>query len=315
MRIFRITVMILGVLILLVVGSPSFAYSLGQSNSNLCTEVKEKYVSTEQEWSKLNANVSLMRDEMERLRDLRWDTKITLSVLDDARSIIDNSGRLSPAQRITLNSRIPESLGRMNPDGTFTMTILEASPLEISEAKGRLNRLLTWTEEDIRKTESGLKDTELESHRLSQNLEELERSVEQECKAAERPTPWEQGVPRITSDEIYDRYVEKELLRNEEVAGRRQADIERLLIDRYYSRRHRPLHRSRALFIELRGLNKKHHVRRCYPFKSPWEKRWILEELEKASHHHEFMPRLGKLGSFEVLDVLENSERCYRRLY
>ena len=153
---------------------PSVSGQHKSSTVDTCVQAKKDYFSSEQKWSEVNTVVRFLRDELEQLRELRWDAKTTLSVLEDALKIIKDNGSLSPAQRITLNSRIPNNLGMINPDGTFVMEVLDKAPLKISDAKNKIESLLNWTEDDIKKTETGLTRKERESHQLSRRLTKLE---------------------------------------------------------------------------------------------------------------------------------------------
>ena len=228
MRALKFLVLTISCFVVLAISSTALPQNKGPSPSDRCSQVKSDYLATEQEWSSINADVSFIRDELERLRNLRWEIKITLSVLNDTLKIIKEKGSLTEAQRLTLNSRIPNNKGIINPEGTFTISGLETPPLKMDEAKATMNRLLLRVEENIKKTETELKEKEKRSHLLSQKLANIEEIVEKECKATGSPTPWEQGLPRTAGKDIYERYVEKEKMRQEEVESRRLADIERL---------------------------------------------------------------------------------------
>lgn len=234
MRRSRLIATIISCLIACATSSPVLSQEGMASSMNRCDQAKRDYISTEHGWSFINTDVRFFRDELERLRNLRWEAKITLAVLDEGLIIMKEKGGLSDAQQMTLNSRIPSKKGIINPDGTFTISGYEGAPLTLDEAKGIIARLLARSGENIKKTESELKEKEKESHLLSQRLATLEELVEKECKAAGTPTPWEMGVPRSAGKDIYQRYVEKERLRQEEVEGRRLADIERLWLKNYY---------------------------------------------------------------------------------
>jgi len=291
----------------------------------------------------MNAELGTMRQELEVSRDLRWDVKAALVVLDDALEIPKQEGGLSDAQRITLNSRIPHNLGEIDPDGTFVTGLIEAGPLKIDQARDKLKDLLTQSEEDIRGTEKELEDMERESHVLSRKLRVLEEAVEKECRAANMPTPWHEGVPRVSGEGIYQRYVERESHRQEEVESRRSADIDRLYAQKYRPYHYRPYqhypgypgyhyppypdpynyyyprlygaHYTRALLIELNSADKELTCLRCYPYKSSSEKRRILNGLEKAVHHHEFIPCTGTLGAYKVIKAYDDISSCYDKLY
>ena len=298
--------------------TPSLALA-GEKDVHLstdpCLQAKKSHIDAEQEWSSVNAEVKFMRGELERLRSLRWDIRITLAVLDDALELAKEKGSLSPAQRITLNSRIPKGLGGINPDSTFTMTVLETMPVKMAEARDGLDKLLAESEVDIKKTENELKEKEQKSYILSQRVTELEASVEKECKAVGTPTPWEEGRPRLSAEDLYPRYVEKERLRQEEVESRYYADLERLWLRRYSDAPSHLGYQERALLIELRSAGNHPSCFRCYPFKFSWERRRIIEELDKAARHHEHIPCVGELGSFKVIKSFQNSWQCYKRLY
>ncbi|MGD9106282.1 MAG: hypothetical protein PVJ87_05580 [Desulfobacterales bacterium] len=295
----------------------------GQKKSSIvdtCVQAKKNYFSSQQKWSEVNTVVRFLRDELEQLRELRWDAKTTLSVLEDALKIIKDSGSLSAAQRITLNSRIPNNLGMINPDDTFIMEVLDKAPVKIDDAKNKIERLLNWTEDDIKKTETGLTEKEKESHRLSRRLTELESQVEKSCKAAGDLTPWDEGVPRLSGEDIYWRFVQREMLRQEEVENRSYADIERYWLKKHYYSRHRRFpfstgFRSRCMLIRFKNIDRKRSRLRCFPFRSSWDKRWILEELDKASHHHEHIPGVGRLGEYQVIEVLDDMTSCYEKLF
>jgi hypothetical protein len=234
MRRSRLIATTISCLIVFAISSPTLSQEKMPASMDRCSKAKSEHLATEHEWSSLNADVGFIREDFERFRNLRWETKITLSVLDDALKIIKEKGSLIDAQRLTLNARIPNNRGTLNPDGTFTISGYEGAPLTLDEAKGIIARLLARSGENIKKTESELKEKEKKSHLLSQKLAALEELVEKECKAAGTPTPWEMGVPRSAGKDIYQRYVEKERLRQEEVEDRRFADIERLWLKNYY---------------------------------------------------------------------------------
>jgi hypothetical protein len=219
---------IISCLIAFVISSPVLAQERMASPVNRCDQAKRDYISIEQEWSIVNTDARFFRDELERLRSLRWEAKITLSVLEDALKITKEKGGMSHAQRISLNSRIPNNKGTMNPDGTFSISGLETAPLKLEEAKDLIYRLLVRSEDNIKKAEADLLEIEKRSHLLSQKLAGLEESVERECKASGTPTPWEQGIPRAAGKDLYQRYIEKERRRQEEVENRRLTDIERV---------------------------------------------------------------------------------------
>jgi len=196
--------------------------------ADLCNQAKKDFISAEKEWSSVNADITFLRDELEKLRSLRWETKATLSVIEDAVKMVKQKTSLTDAQRMTLNARIPSGRGTINPEGMFAMTGAERTPLKLDEARTMLRRVLTEADSDIAKIETNLTDKEQKSHGLSQTLTSLEQTMEKECKAAGLPTPWEQGIPRVSASEVYNRYVERERMREEAVAERRYSDIERL---------------------------------------------------------------------------------------
>lgn len=308
---------ILGMMVF-VTSSPAFSQEKTFSPMDRCSKAKSDHVATENEWSSLNSEVSFIREEIERSRNLRWDTKITLSVLDDALKITKEKGSLDETQRMNLNSRIPNGRGTINPDGTFTIISFEGAPLKLGETKDIITRLFARTEENIKKTEKELKEKEQRSHLLSQKLASLEELVEKECKATGTPTPWEQGVPRTAGKDIYERYVEKEKMRQEEVESRRLADIERLWLKKYYPPYTYPSYpygySSRALLIELKNVDNTRNCLRCYPFTSAWEERQILGDLSRAVSKHDNLPCVGPLGEFRVIQVFDNINDCHERM-
>jgi hypothetical protein len=219
---------IMAIVICLIISLPALSQEKISPSVDRCSKAKTDHLATEHEWSSLNADVSFIRDELERLRNLRWETKITLAVLDEALVIMKEKESISDTQLMALNSRIASKKGTIHPDGTFTISGYEGAPLVLDEAKRILGRLLTRYEENIKKTEGELKEKEEKSHLLSQRLPTLEEQIQKECKATGIPTPWEQGVPRSAEKDLYQRYMEKERMRQEEVESRRLADIERL---------------------------------------------------------------------------------------
>jgi hypothetical protein len=232
--------------------------------SDACEQAKKDLISAEKEWSSVNADITFLRDELEKLRSLRWETKTTLSAIGDAREILQKNGHLTDAQRMTLNARIPSGRGIINPNGTFTITGPERTPLKLEETRDVLSRVMKETDSDIAKAEKELMDQEKKSHGLSQKVTSLEQAVEKECKAAGLPTPWEQGIPRISAAEVYDRYVERERMREEAVAERRYSDIERLWAKRYYGYPSSyPLASAQGLLIELRSVEGGRTLRHC----------------------------------------------------
>jgi len=256
-----------------------------------------------------------LRDELEKLRSLRWETKTTLSVIEDTSKLLKKNSSLTDAQRMTLNARIPSGRGTIDPKGMFAMTGAEGAPLKLDEARDMLRRVLKEAEGDIAKTEKELTDMEKKSHRLSQELDSHEQAVEKKCKAAGLPTPWEQGLPRVSSAEVYDRYVERERMREEAVAQRRYSDIERLWARGYYgSPSSYALASAQGLLIELRGVDGGRTFRHCYPFRDPWEKQLLLDELDRAAREHQNFFEVGRLGSFRVINVCPDINDCYRRL-
>lgn len=282
-----------------------------------CSQAKRNYLAAHQDWSSINAELSFMRGEIERLRGLRWELKIILSVVTDALKITKEKRSLTNAQRIALNARIPNNRGTINPDATLTTDLLGTVPLKLDEARGMLKRLLVRSEENIKETEKELKDREEKSHLLSRRLTDLEKLVEKECKAVGMSTPWEQGLPRMAGRDIAQRYIEKEELRQEEVENRRLADLERLWVKERYGP-HYYFHvgyRPKAMLIELESAEGYRTCLRCYPFRHPSEKRWILKELDKAVLDHDHIPCVGTLGAYKVIEVYVNISQCYHRLY
>jgi hypothetical protein len=288
-RALKFLVLTISCFVVLAISSTALPQNKGPSPSDRCSKAKSDHLAAEHEWSSINADVSFFREELERLRNLRWEIKITLSVLDDALKMIKEKGSLTEAQRLTLNSRIPNNKGIINPEGTFTISGLETPPLKMDEAKATMNRLLLRVEENIKKTETELKEKEKRSHLLSQKLANFEEMVEKECKATGSPTPWEQGLPRTAGKDIYERYVEKEKMRQEEVESRRLADIERLWLKGYYGYPYPYYYRysSRALLIELKNVGNTRSCLSCYPFTSSWEERQIYGQLDKAASKHD----------------------------
>jgi hypothetical protein len=231
----KFVVLTISFFVVLTISSSVLSQERMASPMNRCDQVITDYISTEHEWSFINTDVRFFRDGLERLRNLRWETKITLSVLDDALKALKGKGSLTDAQRLTLNSRIPNNKGTINPDGTFTIRGLETAPLKLEEARELMYNLLIKFEDDIKKTEADLLEIEKRSHLLSQKLAGLEKLVESECKASGNPTPWEKGISRAAEKDLYQRYTEKERRRQEEVENRRLADIERAWSRGYFS--------------------------------------------------------------------------------
>jgi hypothetical protein len=310
------------------------SFAAGQTRkepaSDRCSRANDDYLATERSWSSVNAEVGFMREDLERLRNLRWEVKVTLNVLDDALKILEEKGSLSSAQRMTLNARIPNNRGTITPDGNVTAAALGTAPMPVKEAKEALQRLLAQAEDDLKKTESALKNKEQESHLLSQRLAGLEEAVEKECRAAGSPTPWEQGVPRVAGKDLAQRYMEREQMRQQEVEGRRSAyspyssypypfpgySAAPYPPSPYYS----PYQDARAfppraLLIELKDVSGTRTCLRCYPYRLDGEDRWILDQLEGAAHHHEEIPCVGRLASFRVIESFFDVVQCYRRAY
>ncbi|MBW2119329.1 MAG: hypothetical protein JRH09_15600 [Deltaproteobacteria bacterium] len=295
--------------------------------SEVCLKAKKDFLASELAWSSMNAELGAMRQELERLRGLRWEVKITLVVLEDAEQILKDKGSLSSAQRMTLNSRIPGRRGVINPNGTFTMPVIDKADLNIVEAGKRLTSLLDHTEKDMERTEKELEGKEKKSHELSRKVAVLEALVEKQCKAAGAQTTWAQGIPRNAGRDVYERFVEREQMRQEEVDARRRADL-----DRFYSYYPYPYpsrdyygpyssypyssgRNSGAMLIELTGVDPGHSCRRCYFFSSNWEKNRILDELRRAAHEHERIPCAGNLRDFRILEIFGSISRCNGRLY
>lgn len=326
MRILKPAVMMVFSLVILMISSAALPQDKESSYSGRCPQAKSNYLATEQEWSSINANVSFIRDEIERFRNFRWETKNILSVLEDALKIIKEMGTLTDAQRLTLNSSMPNNRGIMNLDGTFTIIGLEGAPLKLDVAKAIMTRLLARSEENIKKTEAELKEKEQKSHLLSQKFAALEKLVEKECNASGIPTPWEQGLPRTVGKDIYQRYVEKENMRQEEVESRRLSDIERLWLRENYNYPYPPPYTpythspyssgygSRALCIELRNINNTQICLRCYPFASSSEEKQIYRQLDWAVTKHDNIPCVGPIGGYRVVQIYDNIHDCYERL-
>lgn len=316
---------ILGIIIVLFIGSPSFS----EGNDGTATTMATKnYITTDKKWALVNANVSAIRMEMERLRNLRWDLKIILNVIETGIEFIQEKTSLSSAQRMALNARIPLNRGRIYKNDMMITDVLGAVPLNLGDAKIMITQLLNRIEDTIQKNESELKIKEEESYQLSRELSDLERSVESEFKTSGTATPWEKGLPRITDKELYDRYVQKDSLRQEEVDSRRQYDLERL----WYKNSYPPSnygqfgdrsgffpnqsgYRPNALLIELRGLDKSATCRQCYPFSSSMERQWILNQLNQAARDKEKMPCVGDIDSFRVLNNFTSMNLCFQQLY
>jgi hypothetical protein len=283
--------------------------------SEACEQAKKDFISAENEWSSVNTDITFLRDELEKLRSLRWETKTTLSVIDDAAKMLERKSSLTDAQRMTLNSRIPSGRGTIDPKGLFVMTGAEAKPLKLTEARDMLRRVLKEAEGDIAKTEKELTDMEKKSHSLSQKLDSQEQVVEKKCKAAGQPTPWEQGLPRVSSAEIYNRYAERERMREDAVAQRRYSDNERLWAKGYYGYPSSyALASAQGLLVELRSVDGGRTFRHCYPFRGPWEKQMVLDEMDRAAREHQNFFEVEQLGSFRVIDVCPTIHDCYRRL-
>jgi len=299
----------------------------GTSAPEGCLEAKKDFLASELAWSSMNAELGTMRQELERLRDLRWELKITLVVLDDAEQILKDKGSLSNAQRMTLNSRIPGRRGAINPNGTFTMPVIDKADLNIAEAEKRLTSLLGHTETDMERTEKELEEKEKKSHELSRKVAVLEALVEKQCKAAGAPTTWAQGIPRNAGRDVYERFVEREQMRQEEVDARRRADLDRFYFyypypyssrdyyGPYSSYPYSPDRISGAMLIELTGVDRGHSCRRCYFFRSNRDKDRILDELRRAAHEHERIPCAGNLRDFRILEIFDSISRCNERLY
>ncbi|MBW1982389.1 MAG: hypothetical protein JRJ12_14330 [Deltaproteobacteria bacterium] len=236
MNIFKQPLMLVSVIVFFNVAAlPCLSVAASTRSADPCSRARNDYLAAEQEWSSTNAEVAFLRQELERLRDLRWQTKATVSVLDEANRILAEKGSLSIEERMTLNARIPEDGGKINSDGTFRLNDSETAPLR--EARSVLGHILSWSDENIEKTETELKEKEGKSHQLIQRLAEMEAVVEKECRAAGGLTPWEQGLPRTSAEGIYQRYVDRERRRQQEVESRRWADLERFWLKRHYYRR------------------------------------------------------------------------------
>ncbi len=295
--------------------------------SDGCLKAKKDFLASELAWSSMNAELGAMRQELERLRDLRWEVKITLFVLEDAEQLLEDKGGMSNAQRMTLNSRIPGRRGVINPNGTFTMPVIDKADLSIAEAGKRLTGLLDRTEKDIGRTEKELEDKEKKSHELSRKVAALEALVEKQCRAAGAPTTWAQGIPRNAGRDVYERFVQREQMRQEEVDARRRADLDRFYFyypypyssrnyyGRYPSYPYFSGGISGAMLIELTGVDPGHSCRRCYFFSSTREKNRILDELRRAAHEHERTPCAGKLRDFRILEIYDSLSRCNERLH
>lgn len=314
----RLTVMFIIMSSLSIIMIPGLNGQEKSISNTDCSKVKKEYLRLEQEWSEINAGIGFLRSEQEKLHGFRWDSKIALSVLNDALKIINETGKISSAQRMILNSRITNNLGTINIDGTFTFKIFETASLEIKEAVERINSLLSWAEEDIQKAGADLLRMEEKSHRLNQNVKELEMMVEKKCDSSDAPTLWEQGISRVSSREIYQRYVEKEKKRQNEVDNRREDDIARLWVQGS------TVHGSavitsdvgiRYMLIRLSNTSSQASILRCFPFRSSWDKRWILDELDQAIQKHEHIPGVGALGEYQVIDIFEDTSRCHEKLF
>jgi hypothetical protein len=178
-----------------------------------------------------------------------------------------------------------------------------------------LRRVLKEAEGDIAKTEKELTDMEKKSHRLSQELDSHEQAVEKKCKAAGQPTPWDQGLPRVSAADVYNRYVERERVREEAVAQRRYSDTERLWTRGYYGTPSSyALASAQGLLVELISVDGGKTVRHCYPFRDPYEKQMVLSQLDRAAREHQNFSDVGRLGSYRVINVCPDIQDCYRRL-
>jgi hypothetical protein len=228
----KITTVILVFLAVATITSPVFS----GMKSDECSKAKWEYIDVEHDWSALNAEVGLMRQQLESLRGLRWETKVCVSVLDDAQEIINKKGSLTRADVMAFNARIPYYKGIINQDGTFSLNGHEKS--SIKDARNALKEVLKRTGEDIRRIDKELKEKEVNSHILSQKMAKLEGDVERICREANAPNPWEQGFPRMAGSDIYDRYVKKEKRRQEEVESRTWSDLERAWQRKYYRHRY-----------------------------------------------------------------------------
>jgi hypothetical protein len=303
-----LAIMMLWMVLTLTVPHPGFP-------SEACDQAKKDFVSAEKEWSSVNADITFLRDELEKLRSLRWETKTTLSVIEDASKMMKKSSSLTDAQRMTLNARILSGRGTIDAKGMFAMTGAEGKPLKLDEARDMLRRVLKEAEGDIAKTEKELTDMEKKSHRLSQELEAQEQVVEKKCKAAGLPTPWEQGLPRVSAADVYNRYVERERVREEAVAQRRYSDFERLWARGYYGTPSSyALASAQGLLVELISVDGGKTVRHCYPFRDPYEKQMVLNQLDRAAREHQNFFDVGRLGSYRVINVCPDIQDCYRRL-
>jgi hypothetical protein len=320
-----ITSLVIGFIFIL---SPAFLWARDNTGaSEECLKAKKDFLTSELAWSSMNAELGAMREELERLRDLRWEVKITLVVLEDAEQILKDKGSLSNAQRMTLNSRIPGRRGVINPNGTFTMPVIDKADLNISEAAKRLTGLLDRTEKEMELTEKELEEKEKKSHELSREVAVLEALVEKQCKAAGAPTTWAQGIPRNAGRDVYERFVQREQMRQEEVDARRRADLDRFYFYYPYPYSSRDYYGpylsypyssggiSGAMLIELTGVDPGHSCRRCYFFSSIREKDRILDELRRAAHVHENIPCAGNLRDFRILEIFDSISRCNERLY
>ena len=164
-------------------------------SADLCNQAKKDFVSAEKEWSSVNADITFLRDELEKLRSLRWETKTTLSVIEDASRLLKKNSSLTDAQRMTLNARIPSGRGTIDPKGMFAMTGAEGKPLKLDEARDMLRRVLKEAEGDIAKTEKELTDMEKKSHRLSQELDFPRASRGKEMQGRWPADPLGTGTP------------------------------------------------------------------------------------------------------------------------
>jgi hypothetical protein len=320
-----ITSLVIGFIFIL---SPAFLWARDNTGaSEECLKAKKDFLTSELAWSSMNAELGAMREELERLRDLRWEVKITLVVLEDAEQILKDKGSLSNAQRMTLNSRIPSRRGVINPNGTFTMPVIDKADLNMAEAAKRLTGLLDHTEKEMELTEKELEEKEKKSHELSREVAVLEALVEKQCKAAGAPTTWAQGIPRNAGRDVYERFVQREQMRQEEVDARRRADLDRFYFYYPYPYSSRDYYGpylsypyssggiSGAMLIELTGVDPGHSCRRCYFFSSIREKDRILDELRRAAHVHENIPCAGNLRDFRILEIFDSISRCNERLY
>jgi hypothetical protein len=284
-----------------------------------CEQAREALAAAGQEHTLLAEDTAILREELDRLEAFRKDILTATRVLKDAGELSAGGAGLSPAQLMTLNSRLPAALAAFDADGRVSLTAEKSSPLTIDEALVKLRVIGLRAAEDTRDNETALRKKEQEIALLGKKTKSLEVQAAECSKAAlasESPVP----AIQAPSGEIYRRYVEREQLRQDEVSTRAYLDLERLYLRAYqgYQRRHgagqRAGPRSRAVLIGLYGESNGHVGRYCIPFGSEAEKSWILDEYRRAARGHERIPGLGRLQDVKVLEAFEDLSLCRSKL-